>query len=613
MCALLVFAPASLVFGQTTFVPQGGEYGVTTPLAGDQVAAAVSVNASGGYILWHDNITDTNGYGVSALRLDGNFSPSLSSFRVNEQQNGDQNVPAVSLLNGGGAAFVWQGGKQGFQKIYARFISAQNTWLTGEALVNSFTNNFQSGPAIATLTSGNVVVVWDSYNQAAAASYRDVYSIQFTSAGQKVGGVESLVNQATSFNQRTPSIAALSDGRYIVAWVSEQQRFENSVDIYARIYAVNGTPAGSEFLVNTSTNICANPSIAASAGGGFMVAWTEINSLIPTDNMDVMGRVFTGGAVGGTTRRLNTETYGDQFAPRVKAAGNDFLAVWTSLQQDGSFEGVFGRFLNSDGTVNGAEFRVNSTTALGQKFPAIASDGNSRFFVAWSSFVGGANSMDLFAQRYGPLLQPLPPPDAPFVTTLSSSSLALSWVAQSGFSVANYEVYMNGAVTPTLLVTNNWWSTNGLALGSTHNFRIAYNLTDGRHSPLSPTASGTTYVYPFTWSGIPYDWMMANWGGDIGDWPAASIDTDGDGATNAQEFFAGTDPKDPASVLKVAVASTAQGVFLSWNSQPGLVYQVQSSANMSSWTNVGQPRVAAGVVDSMYVGTAGFYRVMRLR
>ena len=613
VCALLVLTPVGLVFGQTVFAPQGGEYGITAPLVGDQVAAAASVNASGGYILWHDNITDTNGHGVSAIRLDANYSATFSSFRVNEQQNGDQNFPAVSMLNGGGAAFVWQGGKQGFQKIYARFISAANTWLTGEVMVNSFTNNFQSGPVAATLTNGNVVVVWDSYNQVSASSYRDVYSIRFTPAGAKIGGTETLMNQATAYNQRTPSVAALSDGRYVVAWVSEQQRFENSVDIYARIFAANGTPVGGEFLVNTETNICANPNIAASANGGFLVGWTERSSLITDDSMDVMGRVFTGAGAGGVTRKLNTETYGDQFAPRVKAAGNDFLAVWTSLRQDGSYEGVFGKFLNSDGTANGSEFRVNSTTALGQKFPAIASDGSSRYFVAWSSFVGGANSMDLFAQRYAPLLQPLAPPDAPFVTTLSSSSLALSWVAQSGYSVANYEVYVDGATTPTLLVTNNWWTLNGLAAGSAHTFKLAYNLTDGRHSPLSASSSGSTYVYPFTWGGVPYDWMMASWGGDIGAWPSATADSDGDGASNAQEFFAGTNPLDASSVLKVAMTTTGQGVFLNWNSQPGLVYQVQSSANLGSWVNVGQPRVAAGAVDSMFVGTAGFYRVMRLR
>ncbi len=58
-----------------------------------------------------------------------------------------------------------------------------------------------------------------------------------------------------------------------------------------------------------------------------------------------------------------------------------------------------------------------------------------------------------------------------------------------------------------------------------------------------------------------------------------------------------------------------QGAFLDWNTQPGLIYQVQSSANLKNWTNLGGMRFAPGTLDSMYVGgtTAGYYRVLRMR
>jgi len=56
-------------------------------------------------------------------------------------------------------------------------------------------------------------------------------------------------------------------------------------------------------------------------------------------------------------------------------------------------------------------------------------------------------------------------------------------------------------------------------------------------------------------------------------------------------------------------------MFLSWNTQPGFTYQVQVTTNFTSWSNVGAPRFAAGITDSIYVGggTAGYYRVMLLR
>ena len=42
-----------------------------------------------------------------------------------------------------------------------------------------------------------------------------------------------------------------------------------SVDIYARLYDANGNPQSDEFLVNTDSNPCANPAVAAGIGRRF--------------------------------------------------------------------------------------------------------------------------------------------------------------------------------------------------------------------------------------------------------------------------------------------------------------------------------------------------------
>jgi hypothetical protein len=76
---------------------------------------------------------------------------------------------------------------------------------------------------VATLANSNVVVVWASFNQAGPGSLLDVYGQMLSPAGQKVGG-EFLINQFTAYNQRTPAVAALKNGGFVVAWVSEQER-----------------------------------------------------------------------------------------------------------------------------------------------------------------------------------------------------------------------------------------------------------------------------------------------------------------------------------------------------------------------------------------------------
>ena len=85
------------------------------------------------------------------------------------------------------------------------------------------TNNFQINPAVAVLNNSNVVVVWSSYDEAGSNSLQDVYGQMFSQTGQKIGG-EFLMNQFTRYNQRTPAIAALAGGGFVVAWVSEQER-----------------------------------------------------------------------------------------------------------------------------------------------------------------------------------------------------------------------------------------------------------------------------------------------------------------------------------------------------------------------------------------------------
>jgi len=126
---------------------------------------------------------------------------------------------------------------------------------------------------------------------------------------------------------------------------------------------------------------------------------------VRNNGWDIFGRAFTtsSGTPVATSSQgflVNAYRYGDQFAPRVAALDSGAVAVWTSLAQDGSQEGVYGRFLDGTGAISSDEFRVNSTTVSKQIHPVVASDGNARFLAAWSSFSGASSGLDLFAQKY---------------------------------------------------------------------------------------------------------------------------------------------------------------------------------------------------------------------
>lgn len=102
---------------------------------------------------------------------------------------------------------------------------------------------------------------------------------------------------------------------------------------------------------------------------------------------------------------------------------------------------------------------------------------------------------------------------------------------------------------------------------------------------------------------------------DVGSFPLHA-DFDGDGATNADESAAGTDPRDPAAALRVLELSlSAGGGSLSFETVEGKRYRVHSSAGPgdSTWTPEGLAETGTGSVVSVNFTTASadrkFYRV----
>ena len=158
-------------------------------------------------------------------------------------------------------------------------------------------------------------------------------------------------------------------------------------------------PAGTEFQVNTYTTSTQRLSAAASdANGDFVVVWSS-------DGQDGSGfgifgqRYFASGAPRGGEFQVNSYTTNDQyFAVVASDANGNFVVVWQSTGQDGSGTGLFAQRFDASGLREGAEFRVNAYTTGEQIAPAVASDANGDFVVAWAAAPG--TSLDVFAQRF---------------------------------------------------------------------------------------------------------------------------------------------------------------------------------------------------------------------
>ena len=141
-----------------------------------------------------------------------------------------------------------------------------------EFLVNSTTFGFQRESSITALADGRFVVSW--WDRSEGSDIRvQVFAQVFNADGSKAG-TEFLVNTTTALSQYDSSITALADGRFVVSWTDFS--FGGGNDIRAQVFNADGSKAGMEFLVNsTTTSDQLWPSITALADGRFVVSWTD--------------------------------------------------------------------------------------------------------------------------------------------------------------------------------------------------------------------------------------------------------------------------------------------------------------------------------------------------
>jgi hypothetical protein len=140
----------------------------------------------------------------------------------------------------------------------------------GEFRVNTYTTGPQSLGSVAADASGNFVVVWTSHSYVAYTG--DVFGQRYDSAGVAQGG-EFQVNSYTTGSQSDPSVASDTSGNFVVVWESGGQDF-STYGVFGQRYDSGGVPQGNEFPINTfTTSYQLSPSVSATGTDQFVVTW----------------------------------------------------------------------------------------------------------------------------------------------------------------------------------------------------------------------------------------------------------------------------------------------------------------------------------------------------
>ncbi len=367
--------------------------------------------------------------------------------------------------------------------VCAPAVHGQGAVPVGDELqMNSYTLEGQYYPSVATLAGGGLVAVWESYGSSGSdSSGASIQGQRYAAGGTPLGG-EFQVNSETAANQLRPSVSALTDGGFVVAWHSSGSSGSESsgFGIHGQRYAADGTPLGGELQVDSTTAATGQlrPSAAALAGGGFVVAWHSSGSSGPdSSGFSVQGRRYaTDGTPLGGKFQINSTTDGDQFDSSLAAlAEGGFVALWTSNGSSGSDSSgasIQGQRYAADGTVLGGEFQVNSHTAGDQRSPSVATLADGGFIAVWESY--GSSSSDssgasIQGQRYSADGVVLGGEFQINSTTAGDQrSPSVAAVAGGGFMTVWHSYGSSGSDSSGTSIQGQRYAADGMALGGEH-------------------------------------------------------------------------------------------------------------------------------------------------
>jgi len=203
--------------------PAGKAFQVNTATAKDHVAPAVAPLADGGFVAaWASRGQDGSGFGVFAQRFDEKARPQGEEFQVNSETAGNQAMPAIAGLLGGGFVVTWQSHKQDGSGlgIFAQRYSASGKAKGNAFPVNTTTKRDQWQPAITPTATGGFLIAWASNRQ--DGSGQGVYGQMFDRTGGRVDA-EFPINVTTRQDQWGPDLATLDSGDLIAVWTSRKQ------------------------------------------------------------------------------------------------------------------------------------------------------------------------------------------------------------------------------------------------------------------------------------------------------------------------------------------------------------------------------------------------------
>lgn len=337
-------------------------------------------------------------------------SPTASTPTGNVVFKTGATVLGTVALSGGNATLATRALTTGSHSIVATyappagFAASSSTGVAvtvdprvgSEFPVNTMTTGSQQTPTLAILKSGGFVAGWASKDQ--DGSSWGVYAQRFLANGTP-DGAEFRVNETTVGSQSSPAVAATADGGFTIAWVGTNTT-GTSAGVWAQRFDATGTPLGTQFRVDTTKGrFQSAPTITAARPSGFAVGWVGSDVAGTSYRTYVQLYAQTGARVG--TERVVSKTVMKRLIspPSIAPITGGFAVVWPSAAAATGNPIVAGQRLTSAGALSGTEFAITSAS-FAQQDPVVTGTADGGFAVAWTSLKQDGSGAGVFAQIY---------------------------------------------------------------------------------------------------------------------------------------------------------------------------------------------------------------------
>jgi hypothetical protein len=324
--------------------------------------------------------------------------PAGPVFTATSCTNCHEESPAIAGAPSGTFLTAWEGTTANDPRaVTGRFFTINGTPRGTDTALPTGGTPDQYDVAATTDTAGSYVVVWSSVTNGNS----DIFARKFKATGVPVGAVIQVSQDAagtpTIPADANPAVAATRDGGFVVAWISllPASATFNGTDpsVLARKFNSTGAPAGPQVKLSTGLVHGSQPDVCVDTAGGPVVVWTSVDAFRPFQSNYKgvsLRRLTTTGALTGAAETIVANPLASTSKASVACGtGGTFLVAWsTDLSVGGNRSDVVGQRYSRLGRKTGPLFRINGEVNGDQSSPSVIFDSNATFTAVWQFNIG---------------------------------------------------------------------------------------------------------------------------------------------------------------------------------------------------------------------------------